>query len=139
MAEPAEGASKPTELDVTYGLAVRVPSRQQAFVITVADWNHTKELITPIRSLESQWYTAAWSFLTLGASFLAGFLVLVEQQSVAFGFRGSFLALTAVGFTSSLLCFIAYLTDRRRRRDQGAIALQYMDQIETNLTRPPAL
>ena len=139
MAEPAEGASEPTELDVTYGLAVRVPSRQQAFVITVADWNHTKELITPIRSLESQWYTAAWSFLTLGASFLAGFLVLEEQQSVAFGFRGSFLVLTAVGFAASLLCFIAYWTDRRRRRDQGAVALQYMVQIETNLTRPPAL
>lgn len=134
MAEPAEGASETTELDVNYGLAVRVPSRQQAFVITVADWNHTKELVTSIRLLENQWFTAAWSFLTLGASFLAAFLVLEEQESVAFGFRASFFALAAVGFAASLLCFIAYWTDRQRRRGQVAAALQFMDQIETNLT-----
>ena len=46
MAEHSEGASAATELEVTYGLAVRVPARQQAFVITVADWNHIKGLVT---------------------------------------------------------------------------------------------
>ena len=65
-----------------------------------------------------------------------GLLVLEQQDPVAFGFRASFLALTAVGFAASLLCFIAYWIDRRHRRNQAVAALQYMNQIETNLSDP---
>ena len=96
MVEPLEGARDPTELDVNYRLAVRVPSGQPALIITEAEWNHIKELVTSIRSLESHWFTAVWSFLTLGVSFLVGILVLEQQNTVAFGFRASFLALTSV-------------------------------------------
>lgn len=139
MAEPRQEPSDPTSLDIDSGLSIRLPPRQRAFPVTDADWKHIKDLISSIRSIESYWFTALWFFLGGGVSFLVGTLALEQQNSVAFGFRASFLALTAVGFVTSLICFIAFLFERLRRKNQVAIVLQYMDQIETSLTpsQPP--
>ena len=125
----------PRELSIDYGLTVQVPPRQQAFLITVGDWNRIKDAIESIHSLENHWFTAFWAFLTLGVSFLIGLLALEQQNNVAFGFRASFLALTAAGFVASLICFIAYWIDRGRRKNQVVAALQSMNQIETSLTQ----
>ena len=138
MTESRRGESDPTELDVNYRLAVRLPPRQQALLITDADWNRLKDSVASIRSIESYWFTIASSFLTLGASFLVGLLALEQQNNVAFGFRASFLTLTAVGLVASMICFIAYWMDRRRRKNDVATTLQYMNQIETNLIQAQA-
>ena len=131
--------SNPARLDVDSGFSVRVPSRQPAFLITDADWKHIKDLISSIHSIESHWFTAFSFFLTLGGSFFAGFLVLEQQKPAAFPIRASFLTLTVVGFVAGVLCFIAFLSERRRRKNQVAVVLEYMDQIEASLTpsQPP--
>ena len=135
MTESLLDESDPTELNIDTRLAVRVPPTQQAFLITDADWNRIKDSISSIRSIESLWFTAAFSCLTFGVSFLVGLIALEQQSAVAFGFRASFLALTTGGFVASLICFIAYGIERRRRKEQAATAIMYMNQIETNLTQ----
>ena len=139
MAELHPEPNNPHRLEVDSGFSVRVPSRQPAFLITDADWKHIKDLISSIHSIESHWFTALSFFLTLGGSFLAGFLVLEQQNPVAFAIRASFLTSTVVGFVAGLLCFIVFLSERRRRKAQVAVVLQYMDQIEASLTpsQPP--
>ena len=135
MTESRPDESDSAELNITTRLAVRVPATQQAFLITDSDWNRLKDSVSSIRSVESLWFTAAFSCLTLGVSFLVGLIALEQQSTVAFGFRASFLALTSAGFVASLLCFIAYWIERRRRKKQAAAAISYMNQIETNLTQ----
>lgn len=131
MGESQSHAIEPTELAVDYTLAVRVPRRQPAYVVTVADWNRIKEAIRSIHSTESIWLTAMWSCFSFGVSFIVGLLALERQAGAASGLRASFLAITVAGFVAGIVCFAGYIESRRRRRGQAAVAVRYMEEIET--------
>lgn len=130
MARSAAGPGDSTELSLSIPYAVRVPSAQEAYIVTATDWRRIKEAIKAIRSLESYWFTAMWSCFAFAVSFLVGLLALEQQIGVTFGLRASFIAMTAASFVAGAVCLAAYLESRIHRIDYVAVPIRYMEDIE---------
>ena len=127
---PASGPNESDELAVDSAYSFRRPPRQEALLVTIADWNRIKNSIISIPLSESYWLTAMWSSWSFSVSFLVAILALEQQADVGFGYRAAFIALAAVGLVSGFVCLIAYLAGRNRRREQMNYPLRYMEEIE---------
>lgn len=130
MARSTAGPGDSTELSLSIPYAVRVPSAQEAYIVTATDWRRIKEAIKAIRSQDSYWFTAMLSCFAIAVSILGGLLALNQQTGVASVLRASFIAITSASFAAGLVCGVAYLQSRRYRIDDVAVPIRYMEDIE---------
>ena len=135
MDRPTPTPEEPSQIrvDVTYGLLV--PPPQEAYLVPANEWNRIKESIRNIRPRESPWFTAMWAFFSFSVSFLAGLLALEQQTNVAFGLLVLFYTTTAATGVAGIFCFFGHRESRGRHRDDVAVPIRYMEEIEEHYQR----
>lgn len=131
MNKPSVGGEPSDRGGSEYFTSIAVAARiqQQGLVVTRQEWNHIKERVRNIRSRESNWLSASYALLSIGASFLIG-VVFLALEGVATWVTIGFSVAAAVGFTGAIVCYIAYREIRGRRQDDIKVVIEYMNDIE---------
>lgn len=131
MNKPSVGGEPSDRGGSEYFTSIAVADRiqQPGFVVTRQEWNRIKERVRNIRSRESNWLSALYALLSIGASFLIG-VVFLALEGVATWVTIGFSVATAVGFTGAIVCYIAYRESRGRRQDDIKVVIEDMDAID---------
>lgn len=124
-----------SELPFSVRYSARVPPPQEVYFVTITDWRRIKESVQRIRSRESNWFTALWSFVSFALSFLAGTVTLEQQTGVGFFFRAGFYTATGATLLAAVICWFGYEASKESREDDIALVIGRMEDVEQNAGR----